>query len=647
MAYYPRQRGLAFLQTLTPVIFLVLFIGSASASTDFGHCCMRSARSQLSTLKSLPWDACGINKTSTSTPNPLVNATLSWCNQYCPGFQLSTFGQWSDLLTTFIVPALAQLLLCPVGSGNGEEDEKEHRERKNEKQEEGEDKSSVGQSPVPAPSTQKDKPGKTKQHGLQAIFYLIKEYTIVLGDPASAIAACFYQVWKDCEFVWRMCHKNPPGTEDGLYYEHVMGLAIIASQTMLHPTDEDRHSRVFSLSPTNEMVNLVKTTITRTPGKKEASSTQDLKKSPPSSDDGVNHSSVELSKTGLTQVNDLENLPSSNGSLPLEEIQKLYKGTRLRHQVENMMVTLLKAKTDFVNGIVIPVVLTFAGTAAGFYGAYNVLGDRDKGYSLAFGVFFAWLLVLSVVSNCYATTVNPDLLEGYLNALIRSCAHPDPKGSGPSFNFRLRVIPFRKRITGFVRWDHWIKAMTNSPPLPSNDSGCYSVSFLAKFLTIQTVAWLCLSVFTGCATLIAWNTPTIGLGCRAFTFLLYTILSLVLAWLLVLRACLVGRKSLPARLLSQAMPTIYGFVAFVNAFVLVGGTTFHLVGLYRSCKCQLLFSTGDSLVLLSAGTQLDIERARTYWISVGYVAFTFAWIVCAVAIGLREYIYAHLKTRFL
>jgi hypothetical protein len=91
---------------------------------------------------------------------------------------------------------------------------------------------------------------------------------------------------------------------------------------------------------------------------------------------------------------------------------------------------------------------------------------------------------------------------------------------------------------------------------------------------------------------------------------------------------------------------LYGFGVLLNAFVVVGGTTFHLVGLYRSCRCQLLFGRSDALVLLSTNTQLDLDNARTYWISVGYVAFTFAWLVCGVAIGIREYIYLHLKSRF-
>src|ERR1700761_7382741 len=73
---------------------------SASASLDLDRCCMLSARSQFATLQKLPWDACGVNKTSSSI-NPQVTTTLGWCEKNCPGFQLSTFDQWSGLLTTF------------------------------------------------------------------------------------------------------------------------------------------------------------------------------------------------------------------------------------------------------------------------------------------------------------------------------------------------------------------------------------------------------------------------------------------------------------------------------------------------------------------------------------------------------------------
>ena len=657
------------LYTAGLVICIALLIGPACASADFGRCCMQSARSQLTTLQMLPWDACGINQTSQSQPNPLVNSTLGWCEQNCPGFQLSTFNQWSDLLTTFIVPAFAQLLLCPVGSGGeGEEEEEEGEEDdewREEKLERSQDKLSATASGAKELTAQNSSSGNSVEKGdrkkkrvRQTIVYLVSEYIVLLGDPASAMSGCFYQLWRDFVFVWQMTRKKPLGT----FKEHVRGFAILAGQTILQRTDEEPEEPDLKPSNVDDMANLIRGAILKNQeslSEEAANATTNANTSPPAGNETISQIPADQTKAAA-QTRDVEKdvAASNSPAAPkLESIQNAYDHVELREELQSTIKTLLKANTDFVNGIVIPVVLTFAGTAAGFYNAYTVLGDRDKGYSLAFGVFYAWLLVLSVVSNCYATTVNATLLEGSLNTLLLSCARTHPAPPPTASKFRLRVVPFRKRIAAFTMWKRWVDAMTAAPaPTPTPHSTpsppplpTFNAAFFVKFLALQTAGWLCISVFAACATLIAYNTPTIGLGCRSFTFLLYTLLSLILAWLLVAReaASQIHPASHAVHILRAVLRFLYGALAFLNAFVLVGGTTFHLVGLYRSCRCQLLFGHSGALVVLSTGTQLDVERARTYWISVGYVAFTFAWLVCAVAIAMREFITLHLTNHFL
>lgn len=666
------------LYTASLVICIASLIVPACASADFGRCCMQSAREQLTTLQVLPWIACGINRTSQDEPNPFVNSTMAWCFQNCPGFQLSNFNQWSDLLTTFIVPAFAQLLLCPVGSGGEDEDEQEEGEEvderrgEKEKVEVSQDKLSTTTSGAKEVSGQNSGSVKSvkdttkKKRVRHTITYLVSEYINLLGDPASAISACFYQLWRDFIYVWQMTRKEPLGT----FKEHVRGFAILAGQTTLQRTKGDLKKLDVIISEVDAMVSLVRGAILTTPkslGEKATNTTPTTPKtlSEKPADTAVNTSTSQPAGSGeispapadktttSAQPPDVEKratTPNSPGTKKLEDVQTAYDNSQLRHELESTIEMLLKAKTDFVNGIVIPVVLTFAGTAAGFYNAYTVLGDRDKGYSLAFGVFFAWLLVLSVVSNCYATTVNPTLLEGSLNSLLLFCSRAHPAPPRAAANFRLRVIPFRKRIPAFAMWNHWVKGMTaDAPPPDSTPLPSFNVAFFAKFLALQTAGWLCVSVFTACAALIAYNTPTIGMGCRAFTFLLYTFLSLVLAVLLVVReaAAHVQAPAHPRALhvLCHTLRYLYAFLSLANALVLVGGTTFHLVGLFRSCRCQLLFGGKESLVVLSTGTALDVERARTYWISVGYVAFTVAWGFCAVAVAGREFISLHLTDR--
>ncbi|OCK73698.1 hypothetical protein K432DRAFT_472640 [Lepidopterella palustris CBS 459.81] len=662
------------LHTASLVICVVLLVGPAFASADFGRCCMQSAREQLTELQVLPWEACGINQTSQSEPNPLVNSTLAWCMQNCPGFQLSTFNQWSDLLTTFIVPAFAQLLLCPVGSGGEDEEEEEEEEdeeddeRKEEKLDGSQGKSSAMTSRTKELSGRMSGSGNSvksspkKKRVRHTIIYLVSEYIVLLGDPASAMAACFYQLWRDCVYVWQMTRKEPLGT----FKEHVRAFAILAGQTMLQRTEDSpendhvNENDDVNISDVDDIINLVRGAIIKAPdgvGEKDENAAKIADTNLTLNDETISPILAGQMETAQAQANDVEKVVASNNRNveTLASIQNAYEQSELHQELASTIKMLLKAKSDFVNGIVIPVVLTFAGTAAGFYNAYTVLGDRDKGYSLAFGVFFAWLLVLSVVSNCYATTVNPTLLESSLNRLFLFCTRARPTPHGTVSQFRLRVVPFRKRIPALVMWTHWVDGMTadkasaaaakpsdatTPSPTPS------TLLFFAKFLFLQIAGWLCISIFTACASLIAYNTPTIGLGCRTFTFLLYTLLSLVLALLLPARVAIARLLRRP-HLLATAFRILYAFLAFANALVLVGGTIFHLVGLFRSCRCQLLFGDREALVLLSAGTALDVERARTYWISVGYVAFTFAWMICAVAVAGREFIAVRLWNHFL
>jgi hypothetical protein len=84
----------------------------------------------------------------------------------------------------------------------------------------------------------------------------------------------------------------------------------------------------------------------------------------------------------------------------------------------------------------------------------------------------------------------------------------------------------------------------------------------------------------------------------------------------------------------------------LNTFVLVFGTLFHLIGLYRSCVCAVLGVGGDFMLQISAITALDVANAKKFWLPVGYMDFGFVWIVCCVAVGCRGFIHYHIKWFF-
>jgi hypothetical protein len=88
----------------------------------------------------------------------------------------------------------------------------------------------------------------------------------------------------------------------------------------------------------------------------------------------------------------------------------------------------------------------------------------------------------------------------------------------------------------------------------------------------------------------------------------------------------------------------YWIFTYFNAiFVLSIGTVLHLAGVYRSCRCNLLFAADSDLVEVNQNTVLAVSNAKRIWLPVGYVAFTVIWVICGLAIAGRRYITARIE----
>lgn len=305
---------------------------------------------------------------------------------------------------------------------------------------------------------------------------------------------------------------------------------------------------------------------------------------------------------------------------------------KLPAELDRALRTILEARVPFVNAIALPAVLMLAVVASVFYDAYNKLGDNDTAHSIAYGVFYSWIVVLAVVGNCAATSVNAGVLDATVGGVVGFKFHPQ--------------VPLRKRYSNAARWDAWM----------SEEKVHFGWLFHLRFFTGQVLGWLVVALSCACATSISYTTPTVGLGCRSFTFVLYGVLAFAVACLLVLRHFIMvkvemcvdagsGSKRNWARL-GVAVRFVYAFLVLCNACLLVLGTAFNLAGLYRTCRCKLLFASMDALVELNTNTQQCLDNARKFWLPVGYLAFTIIWILCAVAVALRKHMTLHLVSAF-
>jgi hypothetical protein len=209
----------------------------------------------------------------------------------------------------------------------------------------------------------------------------LKEFIIIIGDPANAMSRCFFQVWKDFELVIQV--KLVQGTTDTKNATQqrrlsALGLAILAGQTELTPKDAEQPLNIWQWPSMTETEKRTKTTYNN-----------DRARGNP-----IQYQSIEPRTISKEQ---------SKKNINLNE-----------HKIIAQLYVLSKARIDFVT---LPVVLGLVTVISNFYNSYVVLGDRDKAYILAFWSLLCVAVILAVASNFYAITDDGGLLEKALNEL--------------------------------------------------------------------------------------------------------------------------------------------------------------------------------------------------------------------------------------
>jgi hypothetical protein len=300
----------------------------------------------------------------------------------------------------------------------------------------------------------------------------------------------------------------------------------------------------------------------------------------------------------------------------------LLRGT-LTHRIWDGVRVLLEARVDFVNTVLIPVILMLVVTASVFYDAYQNLGDNDTAHSLAYGLLYSWLIILAVASNCYTSSMTYGLLDRTIGR-------------------RAKVLPIspvtvglRDRYANSLRWRHWLEEIgVVEHPV----KGKKTIVF--KYLAGQLFGWACVAIVASCAAIISYTTPTIGIGCRSFNHLLYALISLVTCLIPVFHFWNEIRETTDKKREKYKcyITWLYRFFVICNAAILLIGTLLHLIGIYRCCWCMNIFVHKSRILELNTMTVEAILNATLYWLPVGYVAFIFIWLVSASAIVMREVI---------
>jgi hypothetical protein len=711
------------------VLAILAIILTPVAAYNGDNCCILAARQQVAALNVTPWDVCTDPNDESAPPNKVVTATMGWCISNCgKGIEPNTTSQWLQPLTTWVIPAVALILLCAVG-------EREPAEKK----------------PIElGTSWHRILWLKGREFFNRKLRYPGQEYLILLGDPGSSLWGALSEVWKDLKLT-KMLNKaiDLRGKTKGKNWfdTQIILVVVLAAQTTFEETKltnglilrgtlcaidtaiekakDDREDRDKKERAEQEKRGLKPKKIKRDP---TPDSIKDLKdcleaclEDPTQLCQSNEHKSsvraMELlrivrrtliGQEGYTLRRLLEALRDelrvydqhgdalvADGKVDrhhLELLKELYGSVELvfatlpnihaivresilvdilgrcessansdfAEKLDTGIKTVLKARIDFINGVFLPIVLALVATVAAFYDAYNNLGENETAHALAYGTWYCWTIVLAILSNCFAASVNCGVVREAIGDLVFLSDE---------------TLPIRRRHHNAVKWQFWIKTLTSTdrsfqqPEVPRT----MDQPFWNSFLWGQTISWAIVGFACACAAAISYTTPTVGLGCRSFNHMIYGVGAFVVAWLWVGRYWLKERidhlaglppiqrdkegHGLPPaeddlkgqlrlhrlRRSERIARWVYALFIAWNCLVIIAGSIFHLAGVWRSCRCTALFARSSAVLQLSPHTALDLANASKFWLPVGYVAFSGIWIISAKAIYDRARIHMHMS----
>jgi hypothetical protein len=511
---------------------------------------------------SYPWEVCnfnteinyGNNKTFAS-----VVRSMTWAKEYCRGTQYSSLKQWLLPLSTYISPYIGVLMLSPLGD-------------------------------VPDAEYLFEADGFFRQALSGAIITMIialinflwqplQEYGSILGDPVSAMFGALHEVWSDAKGL----RSLERGSQEMSWLEQRVQWITVLAGDILFTAKTGWTEAVIQALPKTAPQNPLWTADPPNRGARMVSPFQDR-------DEKIS--------------------PATDPKQPTATQSSAYDEHTAKDAVDRAIEMVIIARKGFISGILIPVVLMLAVTAATFYDAYSNTGDKDTALDLAYCVWFSWTLVLGVVGNCYASSLRPEVARRAFYRIVE-------------FGHNPMGTPLRHRYVNNYLWDQWA-AHSETPPSYREifNTLRWDHFFWLRFCVGQLLGFCCIAFPSACAVAIAWTTPTVGLGCRSFNFILWVIISFVAAYLHVLCSWLdasskarldpESERTILSKLPLKAARLIYGVIVFANALVLVVGTLFHLVGVFRTCWCERLTWASGTLIELNSKTEQAYENARKY-----------------------------------
>jgi hypothetical protein len=351
---------------------------------------------------------------------------------------------------------------------------------------------------------------------------------------------------------------------------------------------------------------------------------------------------------------------------------------------------MLGCQASFGAAIGAPVVFFLGSFFFSVFSDLSTIGDNDTSHALAFGMWWMTIPHVAIVAGCLLAGNNPNTLEVIISGETSwQTAVSEPRVQNESTTtvvenvrnwlFRTLKLAFfvregrRKHFWHYLNlyrpfynsvyqpvwmWERgrskrtWLRQVEvdfdnrREPPTKLQKIQPYTryvKTNLENFALsprdwsyIIIVALALMATPLILAFLTSFYTPTVGLSCRSFTFLMYFIFQFVISliWLWDFQW---EKRSPLLQEGSSWMPSPYCIFMTIgltgSLFTTIAGTFLQILGVYRNCLCRIpisAWSSGNYDIVISTNSADDIKYAEHFWLPTGVTSIVVLILVCYI-----------------
>ena len=353
---------------------------------------------------------------------------------------------------------------------------------------------------------------------------------------------------------------------------------------------------------------------------------------------------------------DTQGIPA-NPQKELKEILNIYERPE---EVEVRLRAMLDCQYPFGAAVGAPILLYIGSFAYSLVTIHNAEGDHFMARALAFGIWWMNIVHVAAISGCLLASNNPSTAAGFVKRRRLIVSNEDRltyanDRSEMEDRIQARLETWsRLRLTYKARYEPvWMWSRGKSVASWLRHTTAWGKPWFREKVEVTIQGWICLIavsyalILLPCALAfwIEYNTPPIGIACRALTILLYTVAQFIFV---VLSAWSHFKAAQPRKFWIQhtclnymRRPAVGLVVAMIfllpswlmAIFTTFAGTLMQISGIFQNCRCAstgFLSHSPTATVSLATDTQSDRDSSRS-WKRAGYTALIF--LACVTYLG--------------